>query len=79
MVAFRRCLIVFGGFHDNLRECRYYNDVHVFNLDTREWTKIGNFSKFSLRRVTGGHINVICNVINFSIQCKFKEFPIFQR
>ena len=41
MVSFRKSLVVFGGFHDNLRECKYYNDVHVFNLDTRTWTKVG--------------------------------------
>ncbi|XP_067931443.1 kelch domain-containing protein 4-like isoform X2 [Watersipora subatra] len=40
MVAFRKSLIVFGGFHDNLREYKYYNDVHIFNLETRIWTKI---------------------------------------
>lgn len=45
MVAFRKCLLLFGGFHDNLRECKYYNDVHVFNLETRVWTKIGNLTR----------------------------------
>ncbi|XP_046682403.1 kelch domain-containing protein 4 [Homalodisca vitripennis] len=40
MVCVKKQLIVFGGFHDNLREYKYFNDVHCFNLETRTWTKI---------------------------------------
>lgn len=47
MVLFRKCLIVFGGFHDNLRQCKYYNDVYMFNLETRVWTKIGELDSTS--------------------------------
>ena len=36
MVLLKRHLIVFGGFHDNLRDCKYFNDVHAFDLDNRE-------------------------------------------
>ena len=35
MVLLKRHLIVFGGFHDNLRDCKYFNDVHAFDLDNR--------------------------------------------
>ena len=40
MVLFKRHLIVFGGFHDNLRECKYFNDVHAFDLDNMKWKKL---------------------------------------
>ena len=36
MVLLKRHLIVFGGFHDNLRDCKYFNDVHAFDLDNRD-------------------------------------------
>lgn len=32
--------MVFGGFHDTLRETRYFNDVHVLNLQTLRWSKV---------------------------------------
>ena len=40
MLAVKKQLLVFGGFHDNLRECKYFNDVYSFNLETRCWTKL---------------------------------------
>lgn len=40
MVACRRQLIVFGGFHESARDYIYYNDVCAFNLDTFTWTKM---------------------------------------
>ncbi|KAI5712697.1 hypothetical protein M8J75_010532 [Diaphorina citri] len=40
MIALKKHLVVFGGFHDNLREAKYYNDVHIFNLETYAWKKI---------------------------------------
>ncbi|XP_034190828.1 kelch domain-containing protein 4 isoform X1 [Osmia lignaria lignaria] len=40
MTLIKKQLIVFGGFHDNLRDYKYYNDVHIFNLDTYTWHKI---------------------------------------
>lgn len=40
MVCVKKQLIVFGGFHDNLREYKYFNDVYSFNLETRTWTKL---------------------------------------
>ncbi|PAA93030.1 hypothetical protein BOX15_Mlig018783g1, partial [Macrostomum lignano] len=33
-------LLVFGGFHDNGRTFRYFNDLWSFDLDTRVWTEI---------------------------------------
>ncbi|XP_043248419.1 kelch domain-containing protein 4-like [Colletes gigas] len=40
MAHIKKQLIVFGGFLDNLRDYKYYNDVHIFNLDTYVWHKV---------------------------------------
>ncbi|XP_033897769.1 kelch domain-containing protein 4 [Acipenser ruthenus] len=40
MVACKRQLVVFGGFHESTRDYVYYNDVYTFNLDTFTWTRI---------------------------------------
>lgn len=40
MVLCKRQLIVFGGYHDNLQDCKYFNDVYAFNLDDRTWSKL---------------------------------------
>ncbi|ONM16546.1 Galactose oxidase/kelch repeat superfamily protein [Zea mays] len=33
MVLYKHKIVLFGGFYDTLREVRYYNDLHVFDLD----------------------------------------------
>ncbi|XP_030058572.1 kelch domain-containing protein 4 [Microcaecilia unicolor] len=40
LVACKRELIVFGGFHESTRDYIYYNDVYAFNLDTFTWAKL---------------------------------------
>lgn len=40
MVLYKHKIIVFGGFYDTLREVRYYNDLHVFDLDLFKWQEI---------------------------------------
>ncbi|XP_053401413.1 kelch domain-containing protein 4-like isoform X2 [Mercenaria mercenaria] len=40
MVQCKKQLIVFGGFHDNIRDYKYFNDVYAFNLDTYTWTAL---------------------------------------
>lgn len=40
MVAAKKRLFIFGGFHDNNQSYHYYNDVHVFSLESYEWLKI---------------------------------------
>eukprot|EP00095_Tigriopus_kingsejongensis_P008096 maker-scaffold590_size129399-snap-gene-0.28 protein:Tk08096 transcript:maker-scaffold590_size129399-snap-gene-0.28-mRNA-1 annotation:"kelch domain-containing protein 4" len=40
MVLCKKQLIIFGGFHDNLRECKYFNDVHAFDLENLKWNKL---------------------------------------
>ncbi|XP_037371651.1 kelch domain-containing protein 4 isoform X2 [Talpa occidentalis] len=40
MVAWKRQLVVFGGFHESARDYIYYNDVYAFSLDTLRWSKL---------------------------------------
>ncbi|KAE8750832.1 hypothetical protein FOCC_FOCC002260 [Frankliniella occidentalis] len=40
MVCVKKHLIVFGGFHDNLRDYKYFNDVYAFDLENYTWKKI---------------------------------------
>uniref|UniRef100_A0A8C8ZBB0 Kelch domain containing 4 n=1 Tax=Prolemur simus TaxID=1328070 RepID=A0A8C8ZBB0_PROSS len=40
MVAWKRQLLLFGGFHESTRDYVYYNDVYAFDLDTFTWSKL---------------------------------------
>ncbi|XP_035678169.1 kelch domain-containing protein 4-like [Branchiostoma floridae] len=40
MVAVKRQLVVFGGFHDNIINYQYFCDVYTFNLDTYQWGRL---------------------------------------
>lgn len=40
MVLVKKQLLVFGGFHDNLRDYKYYNDIYSFNTETYKWVKL---------------------------------------
>lgn len=40
MVLSKKHLIVFGGYNDNGIDYKYYNDVHLFDLENRTWRKI---------------------------------------
>lgn len=40
MVYHKKQLIIFGGYHDNLRDYKYFNDVYFFNTETYKWLKI---------------------------------------
>jgi len=40
MVLCKKNLVVFGGYHDNGIDYKYFNDVHMFDLETRLWKKI---------------------------------------
>nr|XP_033797185.1 kelch domain-containing protein 4 [Geotrypetes seraphini] len=40
LVACKRQLIVFGGFHESTRDYIYYNDLYAFNLDSFTWAKL---------------------------------------
>ena len=33
-------MIIFGGYYDNLRNCRFYNDVYAFNLEANQWEEM---------------------------------------
>ncbi|XP_039745286.1 kelch domain-containing protein 4 [Pararge aegeria] len=40
MVLLGRKLFTFGGYCDDGRECRYFDDLYTFCLDTRQWEKL---------------------------------------
>jgi hypothetical protein len=40
MVLYKHRLFVFGGFYDTLREVRYFEDLHVLDLDEMKWTEV---------------------------------------
>ncbi|XP_014222983.1 kelch domain-containing protein 4-like [Trichogramma pretiosum] len=40
MVNIKKNLFVFGGFHDNLRDYKYFNDIYCFNMATYAWSKL---------------------------------------
>ncbi|XP_026407416.1 kelch domain-containing protein 4-like isoform X2 [Papaver somniferum] len=40
MVLYKHKIVVFGGFYDTLREVRYFNDLHVFDLYTYKWQEV---------------------------------------
>ena len=40
MILCKKHLVVFGGYHDNGLDYKYYNDVHLFDLESRTWRKI---------------------------------------
>ncbi|XP_073118839.1 uncharacterized protein [Henckelia pumila] len=40
MVLYKHKIVIFGGFYDTLREVRYFNDLHVFDLDLFKWQEI---------------------------------------
>ncbi len=40
MVVLKKYLVIFGGYYDNLRNCRFFNDVYLFNLETQQWDEI---------------------------------------
>ncbi|KAF5277128.1 hypothetical protein FQA39_LY06366 [Lamprigera yunnana] len=50
MVLLKKQLFVFGGFHDNLRDYKYYNDVYSFSIETYQWTKLEPSGKAPLPR-----------------------------
>ena len=40
MVVFEKYLVVFGGYNSHLRNCSYYNDTYLFNLETEQWEEM---------------------------------------
>ncbi|CAH2069062.1 unnamed protein product, partial [Iphiclides podalirius] len=40
MALLGRRLVVFGGYADDGRECRYFDDLHAFCLDSRSWQRV---------------------------------------
>lgn len=40
MVLVKKYLVIFGGYYDNLRNCKFYNDTYLFNLETNKWEEM---------------------------------------
>lgn len=40
MAHVRDSILLFGGFFDNLREVKYYNDCFIFDLSLYKWTRL---------------------------------------
>jgi len=40
MVLSKKQLVVFGGFNDTGRDCKYFNDLFAFHLEERTWKKL---------------------------------------
>ncbi len=40
IIAYKRKLYCFGGFYDNHQDVKYFDDLHVFDLETMTWTKV---------------------------------------
>jgi len=40
MIVWKGYILVFGGFHDTFRDCKYFNDLYVFNIAEERWDKI---------------------------------------
>lgn len=42
MATYKNTLVLFGGFYDNGRDVKYYNDLWVFDLEELKWTSVGD-------------------------------------
>ncbi|CAI5459880.1 unnamed protein product [Closterium sp. Yama58-4] len=40
MVLYKQKILLFGGFYDNLRDVRYFNDLHVLDLNDMKWAEV---------------------------------------
>ncbi|KAJ8951339.1 hypothetical protein NQ318_009273 [Aromia moschata] len=40
MVFVKKKIILFGGFHDNLRTYKYFNDIYSFDTESYQWIKL---------------------------------------
>lgn len=60
MALLRDKLAVFGGFFDNLRDVKYYNDLHLFDLSLYKWSKVPVEPGSSVPQPRSGHQLVTC-------------------
>ncbi|KAF4685477.1 kelch domain containing 4, partial [Perkinsus olseni] len=40
MLVWKGYIILFGGFYNTFRECKYFNDLHMFNITEEKWYKV---------------------------------------
>ena len=48
-MVWKHYMILFGGFFEALRETKFYQDVHVFNLQTETWMDCCSQSRLALK------------------------------
>lgn len=60
MVVWRHFFVVFGGFHDTVRETRYFNDIHILNTKTLHWVRIDSSKYESCPSPRSGVQMVLC-------------------
>lgn len=65
MVLCKKNLVVFGGYHDNGLDYKYYNDVHLFDLESRTWRKIEPSGNIFSLYFTHMQFVVCLNIIGF--------------
>ncbi|KAF4660899.1 kelch domain containing 4 [Perkinsus olseni] len=56
MLVWKGYIILFGGFYDTFRECKYFNDLHMFNITEEKWYKVdfSNVPSLNLPAPRGG-------------------------
>ncbi|KAH7648445.1 hypothetical protein FG379_000369 [Cryptosporidium bovis] len=60
MVVWRHFFVVFGGFHDTVRETQYFNDIYIFNTKNLHWDKIDSSKYETLPSPRSGVQMVLC-------------------
>ncbi|KAH8582589.1 kelch repeats [Cryptosporidium sp. chipmunk genotype I] len=60
MVVWRHYFVVFGGFHDTVRETRYFNDIHIFDTKTLHWLRIDSSKYESCPSPRSGVQMILC-------------------
>lgn len=40
MIVWKHYIVIFGGFHDTFRDCKYFNDLYLFNISEEKWESI---------------------------------------
>ena len=60
MVVWRHFFVVFGGFHDTIKETQYFNDIYIFNTKSLHWDKIDSSRYETLPSPRSGVQMVLC-------------------
>lgn len=78
MAHIKKQLVVFGGFHDNLRDYKYYNDVHIFNLETYVWHKIDIIGKILINKNCSLQADYYINISHMNqVLHRFQDLDVY--